>query len=432
MSNARNESLSRMSSTPSLLNHRGCTSRDALAASYDHVRRASEAICAPLEIEDYVAQPAAHVSPPKWNLAHTTWFFEQFLLMPFFPRYRVFDPRFAFLFNSYYQSLGPFHAREKRGNLTRPPVAEIYRYRVYVDEHMRELIETSRDDIARRVVLGLNHEQQHQELLLMDIKAILAANPLRPLYRTIPVRPPASPAKSEWLECPGGIERIGDDGDGFAFDNEAPRHRVFLSPYRLASQLVSNGDYLRFMDEGGYDCADYWLADGWRHAQEHSWRAPEYWARADGKWRVMTLHGLEPVNAMEPVCHVSFYEADAYARWARKRLPTEAEWEAAAANHPPEGNFYEAGWLHPLPARVSPQFFGNVWQWTGSAYAPYPGYEPAEGALGEYNGKFMCNQIVLRGGCCATPLSHIRATYRNFFYPHDRWQFSGIRLADNI
>jgi ergothioneine biosynthesis protein EgtB len=416
---------------PLLLNDRAFSSREALAAIYDEVRSVSEAICEPLATEDYVVQPAAHVSPPKWHIAHTSWFFEHFLLMPYFSGYRPYDSRFAFLFNSYYESVGEFFPRERRGHLSRPSVEEIFRYRTYVDEHMRELIATSADDIAFRVILGLNHEQQHQELLLMDVKAIFAMNPLKPVYRELPTPPPAKAHAEDWLAYPGGMQMIGAAGASFHFDNEGPRHRVYLQPFQLASRLVTNGEYLEFIEAGGYRKPEFWLSDGWSIVRNRGWTAPEYWERVDGEWWMMTLHGFARVKESEPLCHVSFYEADAYARWAGRRLPGEAEWEAAAAQHAIEGNFYDSWYLHPMPAREGcNQFFGDVWEWTQSAYAPYPGFKPLSGSLGEYNGKFMYNQLVLRGGACVTPLNHIRATYRNFFYPQDRWQFSGIRLAD--
>lgn len=420
------------SAAPSLLNCQSLSSRDALAASFSHIRRQSELLCVPLQVEDYVVQPAAHISPPKWHLAHTTWFFENFLLVPYLVGYRQFDRRFGYLFNSYYETVGKFHPRAQRGHLTRPTVEETYQYRAYVDEHMLEMIDANESDLFARVVLGLNHEQQHQELILMDIKAIFAANPLRPVYQPSPARPPAQETEMEWNAHSGGMQMIGSDGSGFAFDNEQPRHRVYLQPYRLASRLVTNHEYLQFVEAGGYQKPEYWLADGWQTVQAQKWSAPEYWQQVGGEWWAMTLHGFEPVNGNEPVCHVSFYEADAFARWTGFRLPTEAEWEAAAAAQPEftSGNFFESGWLHPLPTRADcEQLFGDVWQWTASAYLPYPGFKPLPNALGEYNGKFMCNQMVLRGGSCATPLSHIRASYRNFFYPADRWQFSGIRLA---
>jgi ergothioneine biosynthesis protein EgtB len=421
-----------LSPSPSILNQRAFASREALAASYDAIRQVSEAICKPLAIEDYVVQPAAHVSPPKWHLAHTTWFFERFVLLEYCRGYEQLDPTYSFLFNSYYETVGGFFPRELRGTLSRPTVEEIYGYRAHVDEHMRELIASCAEDIAPRVVLGLNHEQQHQELLLMDIKAIFAMNPLKPAYREFPARPPTQQQPLNWLGYAGGLQMIGADGAGFRFDNETPRHRVFLQPFRLASRLVTNREYLSFIDDRGYARPELWLSDGWRTVQTRGWRAPLYWEKVDNDWWTMTLSGFSPIQELEPVCHLGFYEADAYARWAGKRLPSESEWETATAHESVEGNFYDSWYLYPLPAREGcRQFFGDVWEWTQSAYAPYPGFKPLAGSLGEYNGKFMCNQMVLRGGSCVTSLSHIRPSYRNFFYPEDRWQFAGIRLADS-
>ena len=412
--------------------------RAQLDAAYAAVRAASGAICAPLAVEDYVVQSMADVSPPKWHLAHTTWFFENFLLEPYLPGYRCFHPRYGYLFNSYYETVGAFFPRLQRGVLTRPSVEEIYRYRDHVDAGMRELMLTVAaarwDEVAVRTVLGLNHEQQHQELLLTDIKHIFGVNPLRPVYRERRAeQPPEAAAKQmRWQEWPAGVYEIGHEGAGFAFDNEGPRHRVYLNAFSVARQPVTNGEYLQFMNDGGYRNAALWLSQGWQTVREHGWQAPLYWETDDRGWSTMTLAGMRPVVAGEPVCHVSYFEADAYARWAGRRLPLEAEWEVAAREEAVDGNFADHGRLHPTSKpgpHASTQFFGDVWEWTQSAYSPYPGYRPAAGSLGEYNGKFMCGQYVLRGGSCATPVGHVRATYRNFFYPADRWQFSGIRLA---
>jgi ergothioneine biosynthesis protein EgtB len=413
--------------------------RTALGQLYQGVRRRTEALCHPLAIDDYQVQSVVEVSPPKWHLAHVTWFFETFLLTPFVPGYRSYDPRFAHLFNSYYVTLGSFHPRPQRHTLSRPTVEEIYRYRAYVDEHVGQLVkrcpEADWDALAQRLTLGLHHEQQHQELLLMDIKRNFLANPLYPAYAE------AGPAASgimtalRWLEFDGGVRDIGHGGAGFCFDNETPRHRVLLQDYRLGSRLITNAEYLEFIEAGGYDRADGWLSDGWAVRQQQGWKAPLYWIAAGGAWHEMTLHGLQPLEDAAPVCHVSYYEADAFARWRGARLPTEAEWEAAVAGRQMHGNFVEAGLkggrLHPRPAadEDDAQWLGDAWEWTASPYAPYPGFRPLAGSLGEYNGKFMVNQLVLRGGCCATPQSHMRATYRNFFYPHDRWPFTAIRLA---
>jgi len=413
--------------------------RNRLRSRYTEMRRQSEALCAPLAVEDYVVQTMPDVSPPKWHLAHTSWFFEQFVLVPFAPRYRLFHPRFGYVFNSYYETVGEHWPRPGRGLLSRPTVEEIYRYRGYVDEQMTQLLGTLSDgawkEVARRTELGVHHEQQHQELLLTDIKHIFATNPLRPVYAAdLPMS--AGPAPElRWCEQSGGVHSIGFAGEGFAYDNETPTHRVYLSDYRLASRLVTNGEYLAFMADGGYTRPGLWLSDGWATVQHQGWDAPLYWEEQDGRWWLMSLGGVRPVLESDPVCHLSYYEADAFARWSGKRLPTEAEWELAARDREVDGNLREAGHLHPVcaasDARLPTQLFGDVWEWTASPYAPYPGYRPADGPLGEYNGKFMCSQMVLRGGSCATPASHIRPTYRNFFFPGDRWQFSGIRLAED-
>jgi ergothioneine biosynthesis protein EgtB len=407
-----------------------------LLDGYSAVRGLTSALCRPLALEDYVIQSAPECSPAKWHLAHTSWFFENFLLAPLRPGYRSFHPRYGYLFNSYYETVGTFFPRPMRGLLSRPTVDDIFRYREHVDQHMRELI--GRLDLQRdaseisRVRLGLHHEQQHQELLLTDVKNLLALNPLRPAYREAADEPPVEAAPLRWMELPAGIYNAGFEGEGFAFDNETPRHRVYLERFALATRPVSNGEYLEFIEAGGYGDAALWLSDGWRKVNEAGWQAPLYWERADGHWWHMTLSGFQRVDPHAPVCHVSYYEADAFARWAGKRLPTEFEWEAAAASFPVAGNLLDSGQLHPsAAANASHQLFGDVWEWTSSGYSPYPGFKPLAGSLGEYNGKFMVNQFVLRGGSCATPRSHIRATYRNFFYPSDRWQFMGLRLASS-
>jgi ergothioneine biosynthesis protein EgtB len=403
-----------------------------LANRYRQIRHISEKICQPLAIEDYTIQSMPDVSPPKWHLAHTTWFFETFVLLPHLPDYTVFHPQFGYLFNSYYEAVGARHPRHQRGNLSRPTVAEVYRYRASVDRAIDELLSISQDSaLATLIDLGLHHEQQHQELLLMDIKHILASNPLHPIYRDdLPSHPPATYRKSEWLKYPGGLYSIGHQGNEFAFDNESPRHQIYLQDYQLADRLVTNSEYLEFMTAGGYRESKYWLAEGWTTVQNQQWQAPLYWEQIDCQWWVMTLGGLTQLDMYAPVCHVSFYEADAYATWRGKRLPTEAEWEIATVNIPQIGNFLDNDLLHPTPINnPHNQFFGDVWEWTQSAYLPYPGFQIAAGAIGEYNGKFMCNQMVLRGGACVTSADHIRATYRNFFPPSARWQFSGIRLA---
>jgi ergothioneine biosynthesis protein EgtB len=405
--------------------------RPALAADYQSVRDFTRELCQPLATEDYVVQSMPDVSPTKWHLGHTSWFFETFLLAPNLPAFAPIDTRYGYLFNSYYETVGERQPRPLRGLLSRPTVEEVFQYREYVDRWMHTLLDARPDAVADLVTLGINHEQQHQELLLTDLKHVYSCNPMNPVYSQAgPPRAAAVPPL-RWFEFEGGIHEIGQQGDGFAFDNECPRHEVLLRPFRLASRLVTNGEYLRFMEDGGYTRPDLWLSMGWAAIQEQGWSAPLYWQKYGSKWWNMTLSGLREVQESEPVCHVSYFEADAYARWAGLRLPSEAEWEVAAAGRPAEGNFVESGCFHPRPASGEGllQLYGDVWEWTSSSYSPYPDFRPAEGAIGEYNGKFMCNQYVLRGGSCATPQSHIRATYRNFFPPDARWQFMGIRLA---
>ncbi|MCA9653059.1 MAG: ergothioneine biosynthesis protein EgtB [Myxococcales bacterium] len=417
---------------------------DELLARYPVVRAATRALTDPLEIEDYGLQSMTEASPAKWHLAHTTWFFETFVLAPSVPDYAPFHPRFGYLFNSYYETVGSMHPRPQRGLLTRPTVAEVQRYRDHVDEHMAALLERGvGPELAAVIEVGLQHEQQHQELVLTDLKHGLSLNPLRPAYRE-PARAegPAELPATTWLEHPGGLVELGHDGRGFAFDNEGPRHLTYLQPFALASRLVTCGEYLQFMADDGYRRPELWLSAGWATVRDQGWRAPLYWEREGGEpegaaaagWQQFTLGGMRAVDPAEPVCHLSLFEADAYARWSGHRLPTEAEWETACASRPVHGNFVERGALHPMPLQGATgpgphQAFGDAWEWTSSAYAPYPGFRPLDGALAEYNGKFMCNQLVLRGGSCASPASHLRATYRNFFPPEARWQLSGLRLA---
>ncbi|MEW5972471.1 MAG: ergothioneine biosynthesis protein EgtB [Pseudomonadota bacterium] len=412
--------------------------REQLLARYRDVRHASTVLCAPLAIEDHVAQPMPDVSPPKWHLAHTSWFFEAFVLGAFLPGYHPFHPAYDGLFNSYYLTHGSPWPRPRRGHLTRPTVAEVQDYRLHVDAAMAEFIfdagEADWPAIRSRIELGLHHEQQHQELLLTDIKYILGLNPLRPAYRVLAVPPSGTDAPLHWHEFEGGTHKVGHAGNGFAYDNEGPRHDVLLQDFALASRPVTNTEYQAFMDDGGYARPELWLSDGWNRIQRESWQAPLYWEQVDGAWHHMTLGGLRPVDPHAPVCHVSQFEADAYARWAGKRLPTEFEWEVAAGGQKVAGNLRETDLLQPAAAPAGGgmrQMYGDVWEWTASPYLPYPRYRPSSGPLGEYNGKFMSGQMVLRGGSCATPAGHIRASYRNFFYPADRWQFSGIRLADD-
>jgi ergothioneine biosynthesis protein EgtB len=409
---------------------------DTRLARYRDVREMTETLCRPLAIEDYVLQAMPDVSPTRWHLAHVTWFFETFLLEPHLAGYRPFDPRFRMLFNSYYNAVGPQFSRAARGHLSRPTVDEVYAYRAHVDRGMAELLHANDDGaVSALVELGLHHEQQHQELILTDIKFNLGANPLHPAaYPSARPAPSGAVRPLHWMEMAGGVAWIGADGSEFAFDNERPRHRVLLEPYRLASRLVTNAEYLEFIDADGYRDWRWWTAEGWRVAEERGWRAPLYWEQDGDGWSAFTLNGLVRLDLTGPVTHVSWFEADAYARWRDARLPTEQEWEHVASGVPLDGHFQDDRIYQPRAAPDGEgvaQMFGDVWEWTGSAYAPYPGYRPVAGAVGEYNGKFMINQMVLRGGSCATPRSHIRASYRNFFPPDARWQFSGIRLATN-
>jgi len=408
------------------------------ADEYARVRSFTDRLCEPLATEDYVVQSMPDVSPTKWHLAHTSWFFETFILMPHLHGYTQLDPQYAFLFNSYYVQAGERHCRAQRGYISRPTVAEVFAYRRHVDDAMRTLLETSdaavRARVAPLVEIGLNHEQQHQELMLTDIKHVFGVNPLRPAYRAHTNVATGAVAPLGWTTFAGGLHSIGHDGNGFSYDNEGPRHTTYLQPYALANRLVTNGEYLEFMRDGGYTRPELWLSLGWATAQESEWSEPFYWEQRAGEWCMFTLSGMRQVNPAEPVTHLSYFEADAYARWAGARLPTEAEWEVAARDVAIEGNFVDTLTLHPQPARGTgglEQMYGDVWQWTQSSYAAYPGYRPAPGALGEYNGKFMCNQFVLKGGSCATSQSHTRATYRNFFPPDATWQFTGLRLAQD-
>jgi len=405
----------------------------ALLERYLQTRRATERLCEPLAVEDHVVQAMPDASPAKWHLAHVTWFFETFVLRHD-PEYRPLDERYAVLFNSYYNGVGPQFERIARGTLSRPTVAEVIAYRAHVDKAMTTVLERADrlGDLAAVVELGLHHEQQHQELLVTDFKYNLGVNPLRPAYhrRSRPRR--VAPAHS-FVAIDGGVVEIGDAGPDFAFDNERPRHHVALAPCALGSRLVTNAEYLQFVEAGGYRQPDLWLSDGWRTVRERGWQAPLYWEALDGRWHTFTLGGETPLELDAPVVHVSYYEADAYARWRRARLPTEAEWERAATGRPLDGHLLDDEPDDPRPTSGIglSQLFGDAWEWTASAYLPYPGFRPLTGALGEYNGKFMVNQMVLRGGSCATPRSHIRASYRNFFPPDARWQFSGIRLAQD-
>jgi ergothioneine biosynthesis protein EgtB len=403
------------------------------------VRAQTESLCAPLEVEDYVVSTMTDVSPTKWHLAHTSWFFETFVLAPFDASYVTPNPKYAFLFNSYYVQAGERHCRAQRGLVTRPTVAEVYAYRAHVDAALHALVERIGDDPNHPAIpvieLGLHHEQQHQELMLTDIKHVFWMNPMRPAYS--PRRPTIHAGDAaDWVSVAAGIHRIGHDADTFSFDNEMPAHRVYVDEFNLADRLVTNADWLAFVNDRGYHRPELWLSNGWATVRAANWEAPLYWERTPDGWTEFTLAGVNPVDPGEPVCHVSYYEADAFARWAGARLPTEAEWEIAAREQPVNGAFVDARNFHPSPAAASRpgtlrQLYGDVWQWTQSAYTAYPGYAPSAGALGEYNGKWMCDQWVLRGASCATPRSHARVTYRNFFPSDARWQFMGVRLAKN-
>jgi ergothioneine biosynthesis protein EgtB len=421
--------------------------RSDLIQKYAAVRNVTHKICEPLQTEDYIVQPVPDVSPPKWHLAHTTWFFETMLLQKFSKQYTPHQSLYGYLFNSYYQSLGPRWDRQNRGTLSRPTVKEVFKYRSAIDERIAELVyevpETDWDDFSSLMVLGLNHEQQHQELLVMDIKCILGLNPLYPSYlEQVQTANPALPVmEQKFIRFPGGLHEIGARGDGFYYDNEAPTHCVSVADFLLADRLVTNAEYLEFIEDGGYGEFRHWLADGWDFIQQNGISSPLFWRKVEGSWHEVTLSGLDKLIPENPVCHVSYYEADAFANWSGKRLPTEQEWEVAATTagvDPSRGNFLDDNLLHPRSASAVAQdglqprqMLGDLWEWTGSAYLPYPGYRRQAGPLGEYNGKFMNNQMVLRGGCCATPRDHIRISYRNFFQPEKRWQFSGIRLADD-
>ena len=408
----------------------------SLQQRFLEIRQTSLRITAPLSAEDQMLQSMPEASPAKWHLAHTTWFFETFILLPQLPGYRPFDSRFKHLFNSYYKQLGSHPYRGARGLMSRPSLQEIHAYRSHVEAALGPFLDTASDDVLALVELGLNHEQQHQELILTDIKHAFWSSPLRP-ERLSETQPRALAAPVRWIDLEGGIHSIGHESGGFAFDNESPRHQVLLQSFRLASRAVTNGEFMDFMQDGGYRRPELWLSDGWDAVCAQGWNAPLYWElQEDGSWWQFAMHGtgktgMKDVDPAEPVCHISYYEADAFARWSGARLPSEAEWEVAAAQSAVQGSFLDDYIFHPQPARTAEQLqmFGDVWEWTASPYTPYPGFQPAAGLIGEYNGKFMCNQLVLRGGSCATPASHIRASYRNFFPPHARWQFSGLRLA---
>lgn len=421
------------------------SSKNSLEKLYLDVRKTTEELCKPLEIEDYTIQTIEDVSPPKWHLGHTSWFFENLILKQYSNKFQYYNDSYNFIFNSYYESLGERIERSKRGIVSRPTVKEVYLYRKNIDDKILDLINKADDKLFLKIkdliILGLHHEMQHQELLITDIKNIFTANLIVPVY----CKPPDSYKRNtmapeqRFISYGGGIFEIGFNQDGFAFDNEKPVHKVYVNPFKIQNRLVINKEYLDFINDGGYSKSQLWLSDGWDAVQNNKWNSPLYWEKIDNEWFIKTLNGLQKINLNEPVCHVSFYEADAFARWSKKRLLTEFEWETAAYDLDiRSGNFLENKIFHPVQPADNPgidsvtQMFGDVWEWTNSCYLPYPGYKPLEGALSEYNGKFMSNQMVLRGGSCATPKMHIRKTYRNFFQCDKRWQFTGIRLGEDV
>jgi len=409
-----------------------------LIERFRRVRDFSARLCRGLQPEDYVVQSMPDVSPTKWHLAHTTWFFETFVVKVWVQRYRSEVPQYAYLFNSYYNAAGDMHRRDLRGLISRPTVEETYRYRKSIDECVTALLEEADDALLAEIepilILGINHEQQHQELLVTDIKHVFAQNPLYPVFEEAPPSESQKVEPQHFVDFGESTILIGHHGSGFSYDNEGPRHRALVGPFALSTRPVTNGEYLAFIEAGGYTRSQFWLSLGWTTLQEQRWEAPLYWVKRDKAWWNFTLSGFRPVNEAEPVTHLSYFEADAYANWDGARLPTEFEWEHAATGLAQDGNFVDAQRFHPAPAPAEggkklQQMFGDVWEWTRSAYLPYPGFRAPPGALGEYNGKFMCNQMVLRGGSCATSRDHIRPTYRNFFQPEKRWQFTGLRLA---
>ncbi len=417
-------------------------SPETLINRFNTIRNFSNYLVEPLETEDFVVQAMENTSPAKWHLAHVSWFYETFVLEKAINDYESLHPQYSYIFNSYYLQTGEPHTRSKRGLLSRPTVREVFEYRDYVNKEIISFLEDAGeeelDEFGPVIEIGNHHEQQHQELLLTDLKYMFAQNPLYPGYRDLDLTAGQSPGVLNWYQFDEGIYEIGSDGREYTYDNEQPRHRRFLESFELGDRLITNGEYIQFMEDGGYERSELWLDDGWSIVNKRNWNSPLYWMQKDNEWYYYTLGGFRKVNPHEPVTHVSYYEADAFARWAGARLPGEAEWEVAAGDQPGEGNFVEKKYFHPQPLRKNQnglklkQMFGDVWEWTKSSYEPYPGYKPLPGALGEYNGKFMVSQYVLRGGSCATSETHIRKTYRNFFYPDARWQFNGIRLARTV
>ncbi|AOE50042.1 ergothioneine biosynthesis protein EgtB [Kangiella sediminilitoris] len=429
--------LEEIESNASLLNHE---------ARFIRVRELTEVLCENLAVEDYGLQAVAETSPAKWHLAHTSWFFETFILCKYAADYKAYDSQFEFLFNSYYNAVGEQYPRAKRHLLSRPTVEEVFEYRKLVTDSISQLLNSATEDLLKKVIplveLGIHHEQQHQELLLTDLKYNLFQNPMFPAYcatRSEAHFDGISSSPAQWSQFDSGLVTIGVNNlagsSTFSFDNECPKHQVYLNSYELSNRLVTNGEYIEFIESGGYQQPKLWLSDGWDARKKNGWAAPLYWFKREGRWYHYTLLGIKPVNLSSPLCHISYYEADAYATWKSSRLPTEEEWEHAALQVSGSGNFLHTEHLEPIPVHSEigiQQLFGDVWEWTQSSYRPYPGFKPLEGAVGEYNGKFMANQFVLRGGSCVTSQDHIRATYRNFFYPDARWQFSGFRLARDL
>ncbi|WP_299690748.1 ergothioneine biosynthesis protein EgtB [uncultured Tateyamaria sp.] len=411
---------------------RAAQDQSTISDLFERTRARTTALVAPLSAEDMMLQSMEDASPAKWHLAHTTWFFEEFILREHLPDYRSPDDRFALLFNSYYAQAGPRHVRDKRGLISRPDLAGVMSYRAHVEDSLRTLVQSGAGDVEtvlERVELGCHHEMQHQELLVTDLLHGLSYNPLLPAYIPPEPMPVRGPTDLCFDRYDGGLMEIGHSGQGFAYDCEAPRHKTYLEPYALANRAVTNGDWIAFMEDGGYDCEPLWLSEGWTVRSRDGWSHPLYWWEQDGVWWSFTLRGAQPVNLDAPVVHVSYYEAEAFARWAGARLPTEAEWECAATGTDVTGNFMENAAFRPLPGS---SLWGDVWVWTQSPFTPYPGFRAPDGAIGEYNGKFMVNQMVLRGGSCATPRDQMRASYRTFFYPHQRWQMLGLRLAKDV
>lgn len=411
--------------------------KDELIEKFNRIRTFTEEITDPLEIEDYVIQVAENASPAKWHLAHTTWFFETFLLEKELEDYDPIHPQYSYLFNSYYLQTGVPHCRARRGNISRPTVKQVFEYRESINEHVINLIENATDEQYEEwgpiIEIGIHHEQQHQELLMTDLKYMFSQNPLNIAYKKVDRLKVKSVSELSWSSFKEGVYEVGHKDNDFGYDNEFPRHKTYIHDFELANRLVTNAEFIEFIESGAYGEPKWWLDEGFSTVRDDGWKAPLHWKKKDGEWWQFTLSGMEKVDPNEPVTHMSYYEADAFARWKGYRLPTEEEWEVAAESLKIEGNFADAGHLQPIALQNAKeglqQMFGEVWQWTQSAYSPYPGYEPLPGALGEYNGKFMCNQYVLRGGSCATSKSHFRKTYRNFFHANERWQFTGIRLA---